>query len=85
MQQSSSWVGRLSAWVRLGSVMVVALVALSLCASRARAEKTYERQRTERLLEASGLTEAALPAEKRIAWVRIVRDDVFVREDLQSR
>jgi hypothetical protein len=80
--QQSSLLGRVSAWVRRGSVMVVALVALSLSASSARAEKTYERQRTERLLEASGLSEALLPEGKRIAWVRIVRDDVFVKEEV---
>lgn len=79
--QKTWWVMRGNAWIqRCSSALLGALVCL-LLAAPARAE-TYERARTERLLRASGLTEATQPEGKRIAWIRIVRDDVFVRDEV---
>lgn len=65
--------------MRLCLVLVVAL--WSLAAARARAD-TYEWQRTERLLQRSGLELVEAPEGKRIAWIRIVRDDVFVEDEI---
>lgn len=57
-------------------------LALALCfATTARAD-SYERERTERLLQSLDLSEAVLPEGRRIAWVRIVRDDVFVKDEV---
>ncbi len=65
-----------------------ALFALSLCVLMlvcsvpcARAGN-YEWERTERLLSDEGLRLAEAPEGKRIAYVRVVRDDVFVDEEI---
>lgn len=46
---------------------------------------SYEWQRTQKLLAKEGLRLAEDPEGKRIAWVRIVREDVLVRDDLLVR
>ena len=64
-------------------------------ASRARAEDppsartvqvapkvSYEQQRTDRILEEQKLEVEPNPEGKRIAFIRIVRDDVFVRDEI---
>ncbi len=56
-----------------------ALVCFSAASARA---DTYEWQRTEQLLRRSGLELAPAPEGKRIAWIRIVRDDVFVGDEI---
>ncbi|HEY6882168.1 MAG TPA: hypothetical protein VI299_29260, partial [Polyangiales bacterium] len=57
------------------------LLLLSVCAT-ARAD-TYEWQRMTRVLDKMGLTPAEGPLEgKRIAWIRIARDDVFVEDEV---
>lgn len=53
--------------------------ALLPCGVRA---DTYEWHRTERLLAQQGLTLAEAPEGRRIAWVRVVRDDVFVEDEI---
>jgi len=50
-------------------------------AAGARAD-TYEWQRTERLIQTLGLEPAALPEGRPIAWVRVVSDDVFVKDEV---
>ncbi len=43
---------------------------------------SYEWERTQRVLDREGLSLAPEPEGKRIAWVRIVSDDVFVQDEL---
>jgi len=59
---------------------VLALV-ICLVAGVARAN-TYEWQRTEQLLRREGLMLAERPEGKRIAFIRVVRDDVFVKDEI---
>lgn len=59
----------------------LALLGLLCSAASARAE-TYEVQRTERLMRELDLEPASEPEGKRIAWVRVVRDDVFVEDEV---
>lgn len=60
---------------------LLALAWLLVVASNARAE-TYEWQRTERLLRALSLEPAVQAEGKRIAWIRVVRDEVFVEDEV---
>ncbi len=61
--------------------LLVLVAVLALCAP-ARAD-TYEWQRTTHTLARLGLTPADGPLEgKRIAWVRIASDDVFVEDEV---
>ncbi|MDB4986541.1 MAG: hypothetical protein JWN04_1719 [Myxococcaceae bacterium] len=53
------------------------LCTLLIAPSGARAE-SYEWQRMERVLRAHKLELAELAEDKRIAWIRVVSDDVFV-------
>src|SRR5262245_23143134 len=57
------------------------LLGLAVCASPARAE-TYEWERTQKLLKRLDLTLEEQPDHKRIAWVKVVRDDVFVPDEI---
>ncbi|MDB4991387.1 MAG: hypothetical protein JWN04_6565, partial [Myxococcaceae bacterium] len=57
------------------------LCTMLLTPSGARAE-SYEWQRMERVLRANKLELAGLPEDKRIAWVRVVSDDVFVKDEV---
>jgi len=66
-----------AAWV-LGGVAVASLAALP---SRARGQDTYEAQRTQAVLAREGLTEAEGAEGRRIGFVRLVRDDVFIEDD----
>jgi hypothetical protein len=60
---------------------VLFLAVLALCGT-ARAD-TYEWQRVTRVLEKLGLTPADGPLEgKRIAWIRVASDDVFVEDEV---
>lgn len=61
--------------------LVASLSWLLLVASSARAD-TYEWQRTERLLQKLALTPAVQPEGRRIAWIRVVRDEVFVEDEV---
>ena len=63
----------------LFAALVVVSCALLCAPARA---NTYEWERTARLLASEGLTPATLPEGKRIAWIRIVRDEVFVRDEV---
>jgi hypothetical protein len=56
-------------------------VALWLPSERARAD-SYEWDRMQRVLQRAGLSLAELPEGKRIAWVRVVRDEVFVEDEV---
>jgi len=69
--------GRSTALFLLASL----LVGFFASASVARAE-SYEWQRTHRLLAHEGLELDPAPEGKQIAWVRIVRDDVFVEDEI---
>lgn len=60
--------------------MLACACALFVAAS-ARAD-SYEWQRTERLLRSLELEQASLPEGKRIAFVRVVREDVFVADEV---
>jgi hypothetical protein len=60
---------------------VVGLACFLCLSTRARAD-TYEQHRTERLLNEMALEPALLPEGRRIAWVRIVSDDVFVEDEV---
>lgn len=59
----------------------LSLLALLGGASRGRAD-TYEWERTERLLHTLGLELAPAPEGKRVAWVRVVRDEIFVEDEV---
>lgn len=59
----------------------------SLIASPAQADApnsgdSYEWERTRKVMQQQGLSLAEAPEGKRIAWVRIVSDDVFVKDEL---
>ncbi|HKO90584.1 MAG TPA: BamA/TamA family outer membrane protein [Polyangiaceae bacterium] len=45
-------------------------------------KKSYEQRRTDLLLQQQGLVVDAAPEGKRIAFVRVARDDVFVKEEI---
>ncbi|MET0341624.1 MAG: BamA/TamA family outer membrane protein [Polyangiales bacterium] len=74
----------MSKWSFLAALAAAtcALACASLAPSRARANATYEWQRTQRLLAAEGLEPAGLPEGKRIAFIRVVRDEVFVADEV---
>lgn len=55
---------------------------LSAAALPARAERSYEWERTQKLLDRLGFTPDEQPDDKRIAFIRIVRDDVFVEDEI---
>src|ERR1700709_1547748 len=57
------------------------LCTLLIAPSAARAE-SYEWQRMERVLRAHQLELAELPEDKRIAWIRVVSDDVFGEDEV---
>jgi hypothetical protein len=54
---------------------------LLLGASSARAD-SYEWERMQRVLQREGLEQAEQPEGKRIAWIRVVRDEVFVEDEI---
>src|SRR5688500_19590683 len=62
------------------------LAGLALCllsaAQPARADSYYELERTQKLLTRLGLTPDEAPDGKRIADVQVVRDDVFVEDEI---
>ena len=66
--------------MRLGWSVFACACALLVAAS-ARAD-SYEWHRTERLLRSLELDQAALPEGKRIAFIRIVREEVFVADEV---
>jgi hypothetical protein len=68
---------------RLGWVLgLLAVTALTALTATARAD-TYEWQRVTRVLQQLGLTPADGPLEgKRIAWIRVASDDVFVEDEV---
>ena len=53
-----------------------------LCASSPARADTYEAERTQHLLDKLKLEPDPAPEGKRIAWVKIVRDDVFVEDEI---
>ena len=64
------------------AVLVSLLVWLVAGVHSARADQSYEWQRTTRLLTKLGLEVDSAPEGKRIAWTRIVRDEVFVEDEV---
>jgi hypothetical protein len=62
-------------------LLLMALVGVMLLPRTARAEP-YEWERTRKLLERERLELAEVPEGKRIAYVRVVRDDVFVEDEI---
>lgn len=73
----------MSKWWFPAALQVAAVTCALLAPAPARANAaTYEWQRTQRLLAAEGLSPAELPEGKRIAWIRVVRDEVFVADEV---
>jgi hypothetical protein len=60
---------------------LLTLLACLCCARIARAD-SYEWQRMQRVLADLGLEPAAVVDGKRIAWIRIASDDVFVKDEV---
>lgn len=65
---------------RLASALALALHCTS-SAALAQEQETYEEERTQDVLDREGLVVADAPEGRRIAFVRIVRTDVFIEED----
>ena len=57
------------------------LLSLLVCCGRARAD-SYEWERMQHVLRVHGLELAEQPEGKRIAWIRVVRDEVFVEDEV---
>ncbi len=73
----------LRARILVGSLLLCLGGAVSPRTVRAEdlAATSYEWQRTQKLLAREGLSVAEQAEGKRIAWVRVVSDDVFVRDE----
>jgi hypothetical protein len=65
-------------------LFLIAMLGVLFAPSAVRAE-AYEWERTRKLLEAEKLELAEAPDGKRIAYVRVVRDDVFVEDEIWPR
>ncbi|MDB4973171.1 MAG: hypothetical protein JWN48_1512 [Myxococcaceae bacterium] len=64
-----------------GLALLLSCLLTVLCASEAQAE-SYEWQRMERVLRDNKLELVGLPEGKRIAFIRVVSDDVFVKDEV---
>jgi hypothetical protein len=67
---------------RVVTALLALAVMLGTAPARADEQPTYEAQRAERALRAWGLQRDPSPAGKRIMFVRFVREEVFVGEEL---
>jgi outer membrane protein assembly factor BamA len=69
--------------MRLGPLWIAGIALWLLAAAQpARADSYYEWDRTQKLLTKLGLTPEEAPDGKRIAYVQVVRDDVFVEDEI---
>jgi hypothetical protein len=67
---------------RVVTALVALVVGLGSAAARADEQQTYEAQRADLALRTGGYVREPLPAGKRITFVRFVREEVFVGEEL---
>jgi hypothetical protein len=68
--------------MRRCSLWLAGLALCLLCAAEPARAEYYELERTQKLLGQLGLTADAAPDGKRIAYVKVVRDDVFVEDEI---